>query len=77
MDDLSNRAVEPVPVEATGVDEIVVPIPDISPQVPPVTPAAPAGAAFLGNVFEAAKLVEPEKKRLSLPPVASVSVPCY
>jgi len=77
MDDLSSRGVEPVPIEATGIEEIVVSVPDIPPQESPVIPAAPAGGAFLGNVFEAAKLVEPEPKVLSLPSVASACVPCY
>jgi len=77
MDDLLNRAVEPVSAEAAGIDEIVVPIPEISPQVAPVTPAAPASVAFIGNVFEAAKLVEPERKRLALPAIGITTVPCY
>jgi EAL domain-containing protein (putative c-di-GMP-specific phosphodiesterase class I)/GGDEF domain-containing protein len=77
MDDLSSRGVEPVPIEATGIEEIVVSVPDIPPQESPVIPAAPAGGALLGNVFEAAKLVEPEPKILSLPSVATASVPCY
>ncbi len=78
MEDLTNRAAEPAPVEATGIEEIVVPIPERS--QPPVAdlPASIAGA-FLGNVLEAAMLVEPESQTEPklLPAVATASVPCY
>jgi len=78
MDDLSNRAVEPIPVEATGIEETVVPIPELSQPPVPDLPASIAGA-FLRNAFEAAKLVEPERptEPKLLPAVAAVSVPCY
>jgi EAL domain-containing protein (putative c-di-GMP-specific phosphodiesterase class I) len=65
MDDLLNRAVEAAPAE-----EIVVAIPEA-----PAPP--PAGAAILGNVFEAAKIGEAAPPRFSLPAVGTSSVPCY